>query len=377
MRVLHVSAYFAPAFVYGGPPRSILGLCQALLRVGVDVCVFTTTANGCAELPPGGDVHEGVPVRRFRTAFPRRFFGVAGLRQALVREGKAFDLLHVHGLWNVPVWTASRWARRAAVPYVLSPRGMLERGSLAHHSLRKRIAHSLFERRTIEGAALLHATSLREARSLEARGEVLFLPNGVAVGEDAPRPREETHRRLGLAPGAPLVVFLGRVHPIKRLDLLIEALPLVRADVPQAQLIVAGPVEDERVRERFGSEAGVNWMGTVEDPAKASLLADASVVVSCSESESFGMSVAEALAEGVPVVVTRSCPWAEVETHGCGFWVEQRKEAIAEGILRVLRDPEDAAEMGRCGRALIAARYDWRAIAEKMADAYSRVQRGK
>src|SRR2546430_13590721 len=86
MRVLHVSPYFAPAFVYGGPPRSILGLCKGLQHAGVDVEVFTTTANGEKEMPaspPSGDCYDGVPGRYFARPMPRRLWSASGLREAL------------------------------------------------------------------------------------------------------------------------------------------------------------------------------------------------------------------------------------------------------------------------------------------------------
>src|SRR4029079_11928835 len=104
LRILHVSPYFAPAFRYGGPPRSVLGLCQGLQRTGVQVEVITTTANGPTDLnvsPPGAERYEGVRVRYVRTAFPRRCFG-ARMRAPLSEALSHVDLCHIHGIWNVP-----------------------------------------------------------------------------------------------------------------------------------------------------------------------------------------------------------------------------------------------------------------------------------
>jgi hypothetical protein len=103
VRVLHVSSYFAPAFAYGGPPRTILGLCTALQNAGVEIDVFTTTANGDEDLPAsrdGGSAFHGVRVRYFPRAMPRRFFGASGMRDALRRELVSFDLVHVHGIFR-------------------------------------------------------------------------------------------------------------------------------------------------------------------------------------------------------------------------------------------------------------------------------------
>src|SRR5436190_19127988 len=112
MRVLHGSAYFAPAFRYGGPPRSILGLCRALTKAGADVEVFTTTANGDEPLPPapGGVTHEGVRVRYFPLASPAIGWRAIGLADAVAREARHADLIHVHGLWNMTAWAGVRAA---------------------------------------------------------------------------------------------------------------------------------------------------------------------------------------------------------------------------------------------------------------------------
>src|SRR3954471_14449390 len=103
MRVLHVSPYFPPARIYGGPPASVLGLCRGLQHAGVEVEVVTTTANGSDSLPPSGPAGEedrGVPVRSAARSFPQRFFG-ARVRGPLTDALAHVDVCHVHGVWNV------------------------------------------------------------------------------------------------------------------------------------------------------------------------------------------------------------------------------------------------------------------------------------
>lgn len=380
MRVLHVTPYFAPAFCYGGPPRSILGLCRGLQRAGVEVQVFTTTANGASKLPaslPEGDRYEGVPVRYFPLAFPRRLFGAVGLGAALASEAQRYDLLHIHGLWNIPAWTAARLARRVGVPYVLSPRGMLDAGSLAHRPGRKRVAYWMMDRRNFAAAALLHATSKAEAQTLESHGlraPVAMLPNGVDAWEGEPSARATLRRQLGLAADTPLIVFLGRIHPTKRLDLLAAAFDQIQAIHEEAHLVIAGPDEGgyrRQVEPRF-ARAGeaVHWTGELDEAEKWPLLAAADALVMCSDSESFGTSVVEAMAAGTPVVVTQTCPWEEVEAVGCGFWVPQNAEAIAGALFHLLDDPVTSRVMGERGKSLVRAKYSWDSIARAMADRY-------
>lgn len=378
VRVLHVSSYFAPAFAYGGPPRTILGLCAALREAGVEVTVFTTTANGGQDLPASfdeGSSLEGIRVRYFPRSMPRRFFGVSGMREALKRELASFDLVHVHGIWNVPGWLAIDACRRQGVSYVVSPRGMLDAGSLAHHRMRKEIFYRLRERRNLQGASFLHATSPQEAESLRRLHigpEVVVVPNGVH--EPRPHKTADFRARHHLPTNARLISFLGRLHPTKRLDLLVDAFRKVRGAVPDSFLVLAGRPDGIDPRDLGLGERGL-WLGELEDAEKWELLRESGVLVMCSDSESFGLSVLEALSVGVPVVVTRTCPWEEVEARGCGFWVGQDADSVAEGIQRILKDEARARRMSESARALVAERYRWPAIGREMARRYAQLSR--
>lgn len=381
MRVLHVSAYFAPAWDYGGPPRSLLGLCQALRQAQVDARVFTTTANGRGpELPVSRDWEEegGVPVRRFARGRPRRFFGSRGLRAALRRECAAFDVIHVNGLWNATVSQAMRIAADHGRPFVVSPRGMLERGALRKSALRKRLAWQLRERGSLQRATLLHASSQVEAhtlRDLLPGVRVVTIPHGVdpASVRAAPGQFRERHG-LGTAP---LVVFLGRQHRIKRLDLLAAAFAQVLDAHPDARLVIAGPREEtpSAATQTALFEVADQTLrtGRLDAAARAKLLADATVLVSCSDSESFGMGVVEALAAGVPVVATRTTPWEVLEQTGCGRWVPQHVDAIAGAIHDLLADARARDAMGARAQALVAERFSWEAVGAAMLHAYASV----
>jgi poly(glycerol-phosphate) alpha-glucosyltransferase len=348
--------------------------------------VLTTTADGPADLPAShaaGSHYEGVAVRYLQRAFPRRLFGARGLGGALDEAISRCDLVHVHGLWTLPGWSAARRARRAGVPVVISPRGMLDPGSIAQRAWRKRIAYAVVERRNLLGAALLHATSSAEAHALRlwAPGSpVVTVPNGVDLPE-AETPPGDARQRLGIPEGAPLLLFLGRIHPIKRLDLLAQAFVRVRAALPDARLVIAGPDERgerRRVEPHFAAAGqSVHWIGETGDAEKWALLAAADLLVLCSDSESFGMSTLEAMAAGTPVVATRTCPWPDIETAGAGFWVAQEPEAIARAALAILDDDERAAEMGGRGKALARSRYSWGAAASALAARYREiVERG-
>lgn len=381
MRVVHVSAYFPPAFRYGGPPASVLGLCKGLQRAGVDVEVVTTTANGDAPLPPSppeGAEYDGVAVTYAPAAFPRRFFG-ARVREPLAEALKRADICHIHGIWNVPEWWASHLARARHVPYVLSPRGMLQPAAIRRGEWRKAVAWRLIEQRNLRGASVLHATSSREAdaiRDLRLDVPVAMVPNGVDVASaDAAMPGYGA--RLGIPPDAFIVLFLGRMHRIKRLDVLADAFAIARTTHRSLHLVLAGPDEDlllPEIRARLAGQAShLHTPGTVSGADKWSLLKDAHVTVLCSDSESFGVSIVESLAAGVPAIATRTCPWQELDAHDCGRWVEQTPAAIADAIRDLADDPAMRRAMGERAAAFARGRYSWDAVARTMTGIYAGV----
>jgi glycosyltransferase involved in cell wall biosynthesis len=377
MRVLHITPYFAPAFRYGGPPRSLLGLCRALGAAGVDVEVFTTTANGAEPLPaaPDGTAYDGVPVRYFPLAWPKRYWRGEGLRSALMKSAAQADLIHIHGVWNITGWAGVSCARAAGVPYVISPRGMLQPAAMQRHRAMKSLAYWGIERGNLRSAALLHATSSLEASELTTYGPpVAQIANGVAPGEVSAAAVERLRAQARLQPGDEIVTFLGRLHPIKRLDLLAEAFALVRQAHPNARLVIAGPDEGGHralIEPLFAPVAAeTRWLGGVDAETTWALLTSSRALVQCSDSESFGMSVAEALTAAVPVVVTKRSGWAEIEKTGCGFSVAHEPVAIADGLLRILDQPAQAAVMGARGQEWARGLFAWDSIGRAMRDAY-------
>jgi glycosyltransferase involved in cell wall biosynthesis len=379
MRVLHVTPYFAPAFRYGGPPRSILGLCQALQAAGVDVEVFTTTANGPDELPaaPDGTEYEGVRVRYFPLGWPKRYWRAPGLGAALDGALPAADLVHVHGVWNLTGSTAVSRARAARRPYVISPRGMLQPAAMQRHRLLKAAAFQAVERRHLRDAAFLHATSAVEQQQLGAfGGPVVTIANGVtpvAVTEDA---LADLRQQAGLDASDEVITYLGRVHPIKRLDLLAAAFAIVRQERTRARLVIAGADEGgfrHRIEPLFAPVAdATRWLGPLDAGRVGALFAASRLLVQCSDSESFGMSVAEAMTAGLPVVVTNGSPWSDVAGLGIGYSVAQEPAAMAAAMLRILERPADACAMGARARTWARDQFGWDAIGRAMCNAYER-----
>ena len=380
---VHVVAGLDPS--HGGPAYSVPALVDALNRREAPASLVTT-------LVPG----ESDPVERLRPlrveAFPILGAGVPilgalrharGLSEAVSRRlapRGPVGIVHVHGLWQEPARQAAAAARAAGVPLVISPRGMLNPPALAYSRTKKRAMFALREARLLEGAALFHATSedeLEDVRRCGLTQPVAVIPNGVELPdpEDGPSPREPERSEP-----VRTILSLGRIHPKKGLDRLVRAWAAVEGDAPGWRLSIVGPAEGGHDRElaALAETLGVRRMtidGPIYGEAKSAAYRDATLFVLATRSENFGITVAEALAHEVPVIVTHGAPWSAVNRERCGWHVPPDR---LEATLREAIGQTDGArrEAGRRGRAYVARTFAWDAIGEAMAACYRSIAQG-
>lgn len=362
MRLLHVVPTYLPARRYGGPIVAVHGLCKALVARGHEVDVFTTNVDGdgTLDVPVAEPVDvDGVQVRYHGSPF-RRLYWSPEMRNALRRDVRNYDVVHIHAVYLWPGVAAARAAQSAGVPYVISPRGMLVPELIRR---KNRIVKSLWlhavERRGFARAASIHFTSRLEWEEAKRVGLPLpspvVVPNGIDV---EPRP--------GVARDANTLLFLGRVNWKKGLERVIALLP----SLPKVRFVIAGNDEEEltprllELAHSHGVAERVEFTGPVYGAAKNALLARATLFVLPSTSENFGNAVLEALAMETPVVLSAGVGVAEdVVAAGAG--------AVGlEQIAPLLGDDARRAEMGRKGRALVASRFVWTRVAEEMERAY-------
>lgn len=364
LAVVQTIARIAPAD--GGPARTVAALCRSLAAEGAGVELVTGAVEG---VETGVATHVSGGARRWGRFQPHAARFEPLLRERLTATRAA--VLHDHGLWLASNHAAAGVSTKARVPRIVSPRGMLSEWSLAHRAWKKRIAWRAYQRRDLESAAALHATSELEAEEIRAAGvraPIAIVPNGVDLPPLAgPRRMEDGRTRRFL--------FLSRIHPKKGLESLIEAWALAR---PAGwELVIAGPDErghraaTERRANSLGPEAAIRFLGPVPDAEKWDLYGTADVFVLPTSSENFGVVVAEALASGVPVITTRAAPWSALSEHRCGWWTELGAEPLAAAIREAagIGDDERRA-MGARGRRLVEERFGWPAIARRMMAVY-------
>jgi glycosyltransferase involved in cell wall biosynthesis len=389
LRVLHVTPYFTDAWAYGGIPRVAHSLARGLARRGHQVTVCTTDAHdGSTRLPaaPSARTEDGVDVRTFanasnRLAYHWQFFVPLGLDAYLRRHAASFDVAHLHACRNLPGALAAYHLRRSGVPYVLAPNGTAPRIE------RRRLAKLAFDivagRRVLAGAARVLAVSDAERVELRALGvdasAIRTIPNPVDLDEFAsPVVRGAFRRRLGLSPG-PLVVYLGKLTPRKRLDVVARAFATLRC--PDARLVIAGNDMGSAAATRslihaLGVESRTLFTGLLRGRARLEALADADVVVYPSEHEIFGLVALESLLTGTPVVVADDSGCGEIVRHAGGDVVPLGDaDALAAAIDRVLDDPP-RARAGAAGAAdRVRAAYGHEVVCARIETMYSEMVR--
>lgn len=381
MRVLHVTGCYLPATEWGGAVTAVAGLAGAIAGAGVQVEIFTTTQRSSRAFPavaPGRDGSGPVPVTRFRSAgWAGRAFLAPSLVPALRRRVRDFDLVHLHMLWGFPGIAAAQVCRAAGVPYAVTPHGALDPWALGQRALEKRVFLALAERRNLEKASLLHFTAPAERAAAPAWVRALpaaVVPNALDASPFLSLRADEVRAR------SREILVLGRVHPMKGFDVLLPAMKRVAAADPAARLVVAGPDEGghlERVRRmaaEHGLSAAVEFTGHLDEAGRARALERAGLLAAPSHRENFGMAVAEAMAAGLPVVVSdRVNICDDIAAAGAGLVVPLDATALAEALAGLLRDPGKRARMGAAGRKLVVERYSAAAVGAAMRSAYEEV----
>jgi glycosyltransferase involved in cell wall biosynthesis len=384
VKALHVIPAVAPR--YGGPSRALLEMARAIQSQGVQSLVVTTDADGPDRLAVSlgtPTTYKGVSVLFFKRQWSESFKYSHALAAWLDRNVHRFDVVHVHAIFSHACIAAARACRRHGVPYVVRPLGTLDPWSLGQKRLRKRLLWRLGARRAFEGAAAVHYTAAQEQRLAEefaGAGRGVVIPLGVddelLEATSTSSSFRDSHPPLSKSP---YVLVLGRVHPKKGLEQLLDVfLDLTRGQTLNGwRLVIAGDGAPEyvrrlqRVAEERQGEGRVVFTGWLDGVERASALREATVVALVSHQENFGLSIVEAMACGVPVLVSRHVNLAEeIEGAGAGWVTSLDRAVLLEALRGVLRADNEWAHRGRAGRELVRQRFVWPAVALELTKLY-------
>jgi len=368
----------------GGVVRAVLDMAGVLAQHGCDVTLLTFDATDappdwlnppeagrptCRQLPvPAG------PLGRFSRAQLRDI--EPHLRQA--------DALHLHTPWVPSNLQLAAIARRLGIPYVLTIHGMLDDWSMAQKTLKKRAYLALGARAMLERAAFVHCTASAERDQAirwmpRARTRVVPLVFDLEPFRTLPGPGLARQAYPALDSGDPTILFLSRLHPKKRPDLVLEAAALLRDRGRPVQAFLVGtgePDYEQHLRQR-AAQLGLGdralFPGLVTGQTKVSLYEAADVFVLPTQQENFGFVLPEALACRTPVVTTRGTDiWADLESSGGAVIVDPvTPAALADAIADLLADPDRRRQMGERGRQWVLDTLDPDAVAGRLLDLYA------
>jgi glycosyltransferase involved in cell wall biosynthesis len=378
MRVLHVIP--AVAARYGGPSSSLVSMCQALVRQGISPTIVATDADGDERLDVAVNrpcTWHGIDAMFFSRQFSESFKYSRPLARWVNAHVGNFGVVHVHAVLSHAPLAAARAAYHHRVPYIVRPLGTLDPWSLGQKSLKKQLLLRAGAMQVLRRAAAVQYTSNEEQASVERTlglsGGVV-IPLGVEPSLLMAPVVTDAHRREDR-----YVLALSRLHPVKNLVALVEAFADVVAGETAWRLVIAGDgdldyrAQIEAAVTRAALTDRVTLAGWVEGEAKQRLLRRASLFALPSLHENFGVSLVEAMAAGVPVLVSRQVHLAEnVEEARAGWVVGPGRGSLTRGLRAALMADEERARRGRAAREL-AGRFAWPRVAEDLAGLYRRL----
>jgi glycosyltransferase involved in cell wall biosynthesis len=377
LKILHVSPYFMPARAYGGSVESLYRLCLNLARLGCDVRALATNGNGLGkvlEVQPGSQVAVAAGFEVTYTGRIARHSVSPGLLMRLPFEIRHADVVHLTGVYwftTIPTLLACKVMGK---PLVWSPRGELLRWRGSRGRMAKRI-WELVCRLAAPRAIMLHLGSESErsaSLSRFPRFPSTVIPNAVRTPANFKRAKSHGILRLG---------YIGRLHPKKGIENLVQACRILKDQGATCSLIIAGSGRAryaswlERKIAALRLDDVVRMVGEIHGKAKREFFESLDMLLVPSHGESFASAVTEALAYGVPVIASRATPWSRLAEKGCGLWVDNSPESLAEAIVRMSAMALD--EMGLRGREWMTAEFSWDTVAREVCNAYSAMLRGE
>ncbi len=352
MKIVHVIGSIDQSA--GGPSRSVTQLCFYLASQDVKVEIWTRPSP-----KPIIEEHENLKIRFLNP--------IQLLRTFLKIRTDDFSLIHLQHIWDPYIHIAAFFARRYKIPYLISPRGMLEPWILNRNRWKKQIALRVYQKRDLMKANCIHVTGPIEAQNVATLGfnnKIVEIPNGIDLSKIPPI--ERTY-------GSKKVLFLSRIHPKKGIEILLKVWKEMETRGWVLEIAGNGDINYVTKLKEMASDK-VRFLGPVYGVEKWKLLSSADILVLPTYSENFGIVVAESLAVGTPVITTKETPWEELEQFNCGKWIQLNDENIQLAMTYFMSlYPSEVKKMGENGISLISHRYQIGVVASEMLGLYKKI----
>jgi len=381
MKIVHVISSLSPNL--GGLPVACLNLAANQAKLGHEVTILTQHIVSDRESQifiTSVRYHEKINYLSLPYASNLKYLLDKGHSIMLAVESLQPNVLHLHGVWEPFLLYVGRWALSNKLPYIISPHGMLYPYCLSEKSFKKKIALKLFYKRFIDHASALHVLNNDEKDAINSfinKQLVFVASNGVddALLEFSEKNNINPSSQFGV--NKPYFLFLGRLHPIKGLDLLLESfgwyvnqgglydLALIGPDGGSLKSISNWLERNDDIKHR------VLMPGSIYGDEKYTWIINSLAYIQTSKHETFSMSITEALALSKPVIITKNCHFPEVAEVGAGFVTDPCPEKISSCMLKIDNSPKVMEDMGRAGSLLVRKRFQWERTAADLVTGYS------
>ena len=392
MKILCVVPSYWPAFKYGGPIQSLHILNKELVKKGIDLTVYTTNAGLEGKVTVNQEVKvDGVKVYYFEFIKFFEFLGKTGwqfspqMSRALKNNLGFFDLAYIVAIWNYPVTVAAHFCRQYKKPYIIAPRGLLYPYSTSIKFWKKWLYYVLVIKKAINDATLIHYTTNDEAKEchmfLRLKNKLAVVPNGLDLTEFANLPDRENFKiHYPQLRNKKVILFLGRINWKKGLDILAKAYGRIARQREYVHLLIVGNDEsgyEKRVKRWLKEERvldKVTFTGMLTGKEKLRAYTASDIFVLPSYSENFGMSVIEAMACGIPVVISDQVGiHREVSANNAGVIVECNEESVGKGVKSILDNKNFAEELSFNAKKMVREYYSIDNVADKMIETYRQI----
>lgn len=340
----------------GGPSRSVPLLAKGQAALGHHVTLLTVRSE---HMNIGLLEGSAVTLKILDPNYTKN-----ELREFVLSE--KFDLIQLQSIWDLRYHYVAKLARANHIPYVFTPRGMLEKWSLQQKTFKKKLALALYQKKDLNKAACVHTTAEMEAQNIQAlniKAPCAIIPNGIECEKYPCRPIDKDVKKQ--------VLFLSRIHIKKGLELLIEAWERLAKDFPEWRLKIVGNGTPEYINHlnQLINHKQLYDTISISNPVfgneKIELYQESSLFILPSYSENFGMVVAEAMSCGVPVITTENTPWQLLNTTNTGWCISLSVSSIENTLRQAFSlSPDTLSGMGQRASELIKAQFDYNKIAD-------------
>ncbi len=362
-------------------------MCRALQEKGIEVAIAATEADLSGSQPQSGTPirYKGISTFIFPARWDNLFKYSRPFAIWLEENVGSFDLVHIHAVFNHACIAAARACRRNNVPYVVRPLGSLDPWSMSQKALRKAVFWQLAGKRMLHDAAAVHYTARAEQQATETSlglNHGTVVPLGVdTLIEDPSKDSQSLSSEISGVEGHPYVLVLSRLHPKKGLEVLLDAFLFLikKKQFESWRLVIAGDGPSEHVArlrakvESHHANNAVVFPGWLDGKKKNAALCQASLLALPSYQENFGLCVMEALACGVPVLISPHVNLAPDIQAACAGWIAPVEgEAIKEALADALDNKAERIRRGLAGREL-SKQFNWSAVADALVRLYSQI----